>query len=93
MRAPDAQLRAGHLPADLYRQLPQEDGRPQVVIVQGGTRDWTGPVVLTVVASLGAGGVLLVLVLLLHVAATAAAALPAVSVGGVTLKVAIGGRK
>lgn len=92
MRAPDAQLRAGHLPADIYRQLPQE-GRPQVVIVQGGTRDWTGPVVLTVVASLGVGGVLLVLVLLLHVAATAAAALPAVSVGGVTLKVAIGGRK
>ncbi|MFD3622577.1 hypothetical protein ACFWWT_47110 [Streptomyces sp. NPDC058676] len=92
MRAPDAQLRAGHIPADLYRQLPDGTDARQVVIVQQAPRNYTGPVVLTMVAALGSGFVIYLLMLLVQTTADAAAdiakaaaAVGGVGVGGVTL--------
>lgn len=86
MRAPlpDAQLRAGHLPADL---VPDGADPRTVVIVQQAPRSYTGPVLLVLVASLGAGFVIYMLLMLVQVTAmaatTVAAAAPAV--GGISL--------
>jgi hypothetical protein len=101
MRAPSptAQLAAGHLPADLYRQLPDGADARQVVIVQQAPRSYTGPVVLTLVIALGAGFVIYLLMLLVQTTAdaatTIASAAGALGVGGgvgVTLKLAKGGK-
>ncbi|MEU2748657.1 hypothetical protein ABZ613_20785 [Streptomyces collinus] len=61
MRLPDEQLRAGHIPADVYRQLPAGTDMRRVVIVQGSPRSYTGPIVLTLVITVGSVAVLLVI--------------------------------
>ncbi|WP_432117350.1 hypothetical protein [Streptomyces sp. bgisy032] len=61
MRQPDEQLRAGHIPADVYRQLPPGTDMRQVVIVQEAPRSYTGPIVLTLVITVGSVVVLLVI--------------------------------
>lgn len=94
--SPTAQRAAGHIPADL---VPQGTDPRTVVIVQQAPRSYTGPVVLTLVAALGSGFVIYLLMLLVQTTADAAAdlakvasAVGGVGVGGVTLKLA-GGRK
>ncbi|OXS33072.1 hypothetical protein [Streptomyces sp. XY006] len=61
MRLPDEQLRAGHIPADLYRQIPPGTDMRQVVIVQQAPRSYTGPIVLTLLVVTGSIAVLLVI--------------------------------
>ncbi|MFD7404074.1 hypothetical protein ACFV7R_15665 [Streptomyces sp. NPDC059866] len=61
MRLPDEQLRAGHIPADLYRQIPPGTDVRHVVIVQEAPRSYTGPIVLTLVITAGSVAVLLVI--------------------------------
>lgn len=87
MRQPDAQLRAGHIPADLYRQIPPGTDPRNVVIVQAAPRSYTGPIVLTIAV---AGGVALVIFMIgvtLHIAAAGAVAVLSATGGvGLTLK-------
>lgn len=91
MRAPDAQLRAGHIPAAL---IPEgTDPRTVVVVHHQEARDWTGPIVLTLVASAGTVGVVMTLCLLLQVAATTATAVAAAAPAGVGLSVSLNRRK
>jgi hypothetical protein len=85
MRAPENQVRAGHIPADDYRQ-----GVRQVVLVNPSPVGWAGPALLTMATAGGTAGVLLLLLEVLHAAADTAtavgAAVPTVSGVGVTLR-------
>ncbi|MEU4143247.1 hypothetical protein [Streptomyces parvulus] len=72
MQLPDDQLRAGHIPADLYRQIPPGTDLRRVVIVQQAPRSYTGPIVLTLVVVTGSVAVLLVVAFLVQVIAGAA---------------------
>lgn len=69
MRLPDEQLRAGHIPADLYRQIPPGTDLRKVVIVQEAPRNYTGPVVLTLVVITGSVALLLVIAFVAQVVA------------------------
>ncbi|WP_125263443.1 hypothetical protein [Streptomyces alboflavus] len=69
MRLPDEQLRAGHIPADLYRQIPPGTDLRKVVIVQEAPRNYTGPVVLTLVVITGSVALLLVIAFVVQVVA------------------------
>jgi hypothetical protein len=79
-----------HIPADLYRQLPDGTDARQVVIVQAAPRSYVGPVVLVLVATVGIGAVLFIataaVLQLAAVAATTATAIqsavPALVGGG-----------
>ena len=83
-----AQLRAGHVPADLIP--PGADPRTVVVVHhQAAARDWTGPIVLVLVAAAGSVGVVMTLCLLLQVAATTATAIAAAAPAGVGLSVSL----
>lgn len=81
MIRPDAQLQAGHLPADLYRQLPDGTDARSVVIVQAAPRSYAGPIAVVLAAT--AGGTALIWVAtvavlqLVAVASTTAAAVQA----------------
>ncbi|MDQ0845090.1 hypothetical protein [Streptomyces sp. V1I6] len=76
MIRPDAQLRAGHVPADL---IPPGTDPRSVVIVHTTPRPWTGPVVLILVATVGLCGLVYITTVavlsLVQVAATTAAAI------------------
>jgi hypothetical protein len=74
MQHPEDQLRAGHIPADLYRQIPPGTDVRRVVIVQEAPRSYTGPIVLTLVVVTGSVAVLLVLAFVVQVIAGAAVA-------------------
>ncbi|NUK28410.1 hypothetical protein [Streptomyces lunaelactis] len=78
MIRPDAQLRSGHIPADLIP--PGADPR-SVVIVHTTPRSWAGPVVLILVATVGICGLVYITTVavlsLVQVAATTAAAVKA----------------
>ncbi|CAL9516851.1 hypothetical protein SUDANB108_03780 [Streptomyces sp. enrichment culture] len=74
MQLPEDQLRAGHIPADLYRQLPPGTDARKVVIVQEAPRSYTGPIVLTLVVVTGSIAVLLVVAFVAQVLAGAAIA-------------------
>ncbi|NEC27167.1 hypothetical protein G3I20_11490 [Streptomyces sp. SID8111] len=74
MQHPEDQLRAGHIPADLYRQIPPGTDVRRVVIVQEAPRSYTGPIVLTLVVVTGSVAVLLVLAFVAQVIAGAAVA-------------------
>lgn len=83
-----AQLRAGHIPADLIP--PGVDPRTVVVVHhQEQARDWTGPVLLALVVSAGAAGVVLTLCLLLQLTAQTATAVAAAAPAGVGLSVSL----
>ncbi|MBW5483745.1 hypothetical protein [Streptomyces bambusae] len=78
MNQPDAQLRSGHIPADL---IPPGTDPRSVVIVHTTQRSWVGPVALVLVATVGVCGLVYVttvaILSLVKVAATTAAALKA----------------
>ncbi|MFC8874466.1 MULTISPECIES: hypothetical protein [Streptomyces] len=72
MQLPEDQIRAGHIPADLYRQIPPGTDLRRVVIVQEAPRSYTGPIVLTLVVLAGSVAVLLVIAFVVQVVAGAA---------------------
>ncbi|MFJ7237990.1 hypothetical protein ACIQWB_12720 [Streptomyces olivaceus] len=74
MQLPEDQIRAGHIPADLYRQIPPGTDLRRVVIVQQAPRSYKGPIVLTLLVVTGSVAVLLVLAFLVQVVAGAAVA-------------------
>lgn len=83
-----AQLRAGHIPTDL---IP-EGADPRTVVVvhhRPEPRDFTGPILLTLVASAGAAGVVMTLCLLMQLTATTATAVAAAAPAGVGLSVSL----
>ncbi|MFI1416405.1 hypothetical protein ACH4VX_00160 [Streptomyces sp. NPDC020731] len=74
MQLPEDQLRAGHIPADLYRQIPPGTDVRRVVIVQEAPRSYRGPIVLALVVTAGSVAVLLVVAFVVQVVAGAAVA-------------------
>lgn len=72
MQLPEDQIRAGHIPADLYRQIPPGTDLRRVVIVQQAPRSYTGPIVLTLVVITGSVVLLLVIAFVVQVVAGAA---------------------
>ncbi|MFE2463384.1 hypothetical protein [Streptomyces sp. NPDC059402] len=74
MQLPEDQIRAGHIPADLYRQIPPGTDLRRVVIVQQAPRSYKGPIVLTLVALTGSVALLLVIAFVVQVVAGAAVA-------------------
>lgn len=74
MQLPEDQLRAGHIPADLYQQIPPGTDVRRVVIVQEAPRSYSGPIVLTLVVVTGSVAVLLVIAFVVQVIAGAAVA-------------------
>ncbi|MFC8738125.1 hypothetical protein [Streptomyces sp. NPDC057176] len=72
MQLPEDQIRAGHIPADLYRQIPPGTDMRRVVIVQEAPRSYKGPIVLTLVVLTGSVAVLLVIAFVVQVVAGAA---------------------
>ncbi|MFI1564569.1 hypothetical protein ACH4ZX_16205 [Streptomyces sp. NPDC020490] len=74
MQLPEDQLRAGHIPADLYRRIPPGTDMRQVVIVQEAPRSYKGPIVTTLVIVAGSIAVLLVIAYVVQVIAGAVVA-------------------
>jgi hypothetical protein len=74
VQLPQDQLRAGHIPADLYRQIPPGTDVRKVVIVQEAPRDYRGPIVLTLVIASATVAVLLVIAFVAQVVAASAVA-------------------
>ncbi|MFF0535551.1 hypothetical protein ACWDF1_08410 [Streptomyces coelicoflavus] len=72
MQLPEDQIRAGHIPADLYRQIPPSTDLRRVVIVQEAPRSYKGPIVLTLVVLTGSVALLLVIAFVVQVVAGAA---------------------
>ncbi|MGW4101852.1 hypothetical protein [Streptomyces sp. NPDC004976] len=83
MQLPEDQIRAGHIPADLYRQISPGTDLRRVVIVQEAPRSYTGPIVLTLVVVTGSVAVLLVIAFVVQVIAGAAVAVLSAT-GGLT---------
>ncbi|WP_314416522.1 hypothetical protein [Streptomyces sp. DSM 40484] len=83
MQLPEDQMRAGHIPADLYRQIPPGTDMRKVVIVQQAPRSYTGPIVLTLVVAAGSVAVLLVIAFVVQVIAGATVAVLSAT-GGLT---------
>ncbi|MGQ4440721.1 hypothetical protein ACN6LI_005959 [Streptomyces violaceoruber] len=81
MQLPEDQIRAGHIPADLYRQIPPGTDPRKVVIVQEAPRSYKGPIVLTLVIIAGSVAVLLVIAFVVQVIATAALAVLSATCG------------
>jgi hypothetical protein len=72
MQLPSDQLRAGHIPADVYRQIPPGSSVHKVVIVQEAPRSYTGPIVLALVVIGGSIAVLFVIAYVAQIVAGAA---------------------
>ena len=72
MRLPDEQRRAGHIPTDLYRQIPPGTDVRRIVIVQEAPRNYTGPIVLTLAVTAGSVVVLLVIAYVVPIVAASA---------------------
>lgn len=83
MQMPEDQLRAGHIPADLYRQIPPGTDVHRLVIVQEAPRSYKGPIVLTLVIAAGSIAVLLVVAYVVQIIAAAAVAVISAS-GGIS---------
>ncbi|MEW1828585.1 hypothetical protein [Streptomyces sp. NPDC088196] len=83
MQLPEDQWRAGHIPADVYRQIPPGTDLRKVVIVQEAPRSYKGPIVLTLVIVAGSIAVLLVIAFVVQVIAGAAIAVLSAS-GGIS---------
>ena len=83
MQLPEDQWRAGHIPADVYRQIPPGTDLRKVVIVQEAPRSYKGPIVLTLVIVAGSIAVLLVIAFVVQVIAAAAVAVISAS-GGIS---------
>lgn len=87
MRGPEDQYAAGHIPADLLRQLPPDTDPRHVVIVRTAPRSYTGPILLTVALAGGLTLVILMITVTLHIASVAAVAVLSAS-GGIGLTLA-----
>ncbi|MFI9171671.1 hypothetical protein [Streptomyces lincolnensis] len=74
MQLPEDQWRAGHIPADLYRQIPAGSDLRKVVIVQEAPRSYKGPIILALVIAAGSVAVLLVIAFVAQIVAGAAVA-------------------
>ncbi|KAF2778921.1 hypothetical protein [Streptomyces sp. OM5714] len=83
MQLPEDQIRAGHIPADLYRQIPPGTELRRIVIVQQAPRSYKGPIVLTLVVLTGSVALLLVIAFVVQVVAGAAVAVLSAT-GGLT---------
>ncbi|WP_405992143.1 hypothetical protein [Streptomyces sp. NBC_00986] len=83
MQLPEDQWRAGHIPSDVYRQIPHGTDPRKVVIVQEAPRSYKGPIVLTLVIVAGSIAVLLVIAFVVQVIAGAAIAVLSAS-GGIS---------
>ncbi|MFJ9244360.1 hypothetical protein [Streptomyces sp. NPDC101776] len=83
MQLPEDQFRAGHIPADIYRQIPPGTDLRKVVIVQEAPRSYKGPIVLALVIIGGSIAVLLVIAFVVQVIAAAAVAVISAS-GGIS---------
>ncbi|WP_420311274.1 hypothetical protein ACOB87_22010 [Streptomyces sp. YS-B37] len=83
MQLPEDQWRAGHIPTDVYRQIPPGTDLRKVVIVQEAPRSYRGPIVLTLVIVAGSIAVLLVIAFVVQVIAAAAVAVISAS-GGIS---------
>ncbi|HEY9332728.1 MAG TPA: hypothetical protein VIS09_31540 [Streptomyces sp.] len=86
MRYPEDQYNAGHIPADLLRQLPHGTDPKQIVIVRAAPRNYTGPVVLAITITGGIALIILMIAVTLHFAAAAAVAVLSAT-GGVSLTI------
>ncbi|BCL29345.1 hypothetical protein ACFFS2_38575 [Streptomyces aurantiacus] len=75
MQLPEDQFRAGHIPADLYRQIPPGSDLRKVVIVQEAPRSYKGPIVLALLIIAGTVAVLFVIAFVVQVIAGAAVAI------------------
>ena len=101
MRAPrpTEQIRAGHLPADLYDRLPAGTDVHRLVVVAEQPRPYLGTVLVILAATVGVIGVIVVATVavmqLASIAATTAAAIataiPALIGGGSLISIALGG--
>ncbi|GAA2087919.1 hypothetical protein GCM10009801_51220 [Streptomyces albiaxialis] len=86
MHLPDEQLRAGHIPADLYRQIPPGTDPRKVVIVQEAPRSYKGPILVILFGTAGIVAVLLVLAFVVQIIAASIVAVLSASCGiGYTL--------
>ncbi|MEU2606241.1 hypothetical protein [Streptomyces albus] len=86
MHLPEEQLRAGHIPADLYRQIPPGTDLRKVVIVQEAPRSYRGPILLTLTITAGTVVVLLVAAFVAQIIAASVVAVLSASGGiGYTL--------
>ncbi|TQJ75187.1 hypothetical protein [Streptomyces sp. SLBN-31] len=83
MQLPEDQMRAGHIPADIYRHIPHGTDLHKVVIVQEAPRSYKGPIVLALVITAGSIAVLLVVAFVVQVIAAAAVAVLSAS-GGIS---------
>lgn len=92
MQLPEDQLRAGHIPADLYRRLPPGTDVHKVVIVQEAPRNYAGPIVLTITIVGGSIAVLLVIAFVAQVVAGAVVAVLSAS-GGLSYTINRSSRK
>ncbi|MFD5630350.1 hypothetical protein [Streptomyces sp. NPDC127072] len=81
MHLPDEQFRAGHIPTELYRQIPPGSDLRTIVIVQEAPRSYVGPIVLVVVKVAGGIAVLLVIAFVVQVIAGAAIAVLSATCG------------
>jgi hypothetical protein len=91
---PTAQAAAGHIPADLLRQLPAGTDPRSVVVVQAAAPNYVGQALVVLAAAGGAALVIAMIAVTIHIAIAAAAALPVgIAVGGATLKLGSNGSK
>jgi hypothetical protein len=67
MQLPDEQFRAGHIPTELYRQIPPGTDVRKVVIVQEAPRSYKGPILLTLAITAGSVVVLLVIAFVVQI--------------------------
>ncbi|MFI8850480.1 hypothetical protein ACIGW3_09885 [Streptomyces sp. NPDC053499] len=81
MHLPDEQLRAGHIPTELYRQIPPGTDARKVVIVQEAPRNYRGPILLTLTITAGTVVVLLVIAFVVQVIAASIVAVLSATCG------------
>ncbi|RLL67718.1 hypothetical protein [Streptomyces sp. Z26] len=81
MRLPDEQLRAGHIPTDLYRRMPPGTDLRKVVIVQEAPRSYKGPILLAFTITVGTVVVLLVIAFVAQIIAASMVAVLTASCG------------
>ncbi|WP_229377035.1 hypothetical protein [Streptomyces spirodelae] len=81
MDLPDEQLRAGHIPTELYRQMPPGTDLRKVVIVQEAPRNYRGPILLALTITAGTVVVLLVIAFVVQVIAASIVAVLSATCG------------
>lgn len=87
MRYPEDQFNAGHIPADLLRQLPPGTDPNRIVIVRAAPRSYTGPILLALTITGGLALLVLMIAVTIHVFAAATLAILSATGGvGLTLK-------